>query len=68
MDKIPEPDRLLDAGKVAEKLSCSMRAVAKLAQAEHFPRRVQIGARMARWSEREIDRWLEGQKAAAKAV
>ena len=48
---------LIGAREVANLLSCSVRNVYRLVEAERMPKPVRIG-RMTRWQRAEIERWI----------
>ena len=56
-------DRMLTMREVAERTGLSRATVYRLIAAGTFPRQIKVGEVAARWSEAEVERWIESRQA-----
>ena len=61
-------DRMISAKEVGEIVPYTRQHIGRLERAGLFPRRIQIGAGRVAWSEREVQQWMEQQKAERPAA
>ena len=59
-------DMLLDIAAAAEKLGCNERFMRRLVQERRIPF-VKLGGTKVRFSLRELDQWVEGQRVPSKS-
>ena len=59
-------DTLLDITAAAEKLGCNERFMRRLVQERRIPF-VKLGGTKVRFSLRELDQWVEGQRVPSKS-
>jgi prophage regulatory protein len=61
MNHTETPDRFLRVSEVMAKVGLAETALYSLMQKGMFPRPVKIGTRALRWSERELDQWMQAR-------
>ena len=59
-------DRLIKIEEVLAQVACSRSKLYLMIQFEEFPAQIKLG-RYSRWSQREVQAWIEQQKAARPA-
>jgi prophage regulatory protein len=59
-------DRLLKVGEVAAKISFHETTVFDMVSAGRFPAPIRLSRRASRWSEAEVDAWIEARLAERK--
>jgi excisionase family DNA binding protein len=55
---VPEQSCLIDVGKVAVLLACSVKQIYRMADSGRMPRPVKLG-RLNRWRRDEIEAWIQ---------
>ena len=63
MTLIDEGDRIISAAERRELVPYSDMHIWRMEQDDKFPRRIPLGAQRVGWSLREVQNWIEEQKA-----